>query len=207
MAVADDQARIDGSKAISLVVPVDEAARSLAVATSARPRALVVLHWLTVLVLLLAASVILARELVSAKPPRAWLLDIHRHLGLCVLLLFALRVALRLHWRRLPAVVWLAWPMRAAAVLMHAALYASILALPLLGWALSSAADKPVHFLGLALPSLVQPDLDLADQLLVWHQNAAWALLALATLHVAAALWHHFVLRDAVLRAMWPGRG
>jgi cytochrome b561 len=207
MAVADDKARIDGSKAIRWVVSGDESVPSLAAAASARPRALVVLHWLTVLVLLAAASVILARELVSAKPPRAWLLDLHRHLGLCVLLLFALRVGLRLRWGRLPAVATLAWPLRLAAALMHAALYASILLLPLLGWALSNAAGQPVHFFGLALPALVAPDFDLADQLLLWHQNAAWTLLALVVLHVAAALWHHFVRRDAVLRVMWPGRG
>jgi cytochrome b561 len=85
-------------------------------------------------------------------------------------------------------------------------LYASILVLPLLGWMLSDAADKPVHFLGLALPRLVQPDLDLSDQLLAWHQDAAWVLLALALLHLFAALWHRFVRHDGVLRAMWQWR-
>jgi cytochrome b561 len=205
MAGADDKARIDRSKVVGLAALADEVVRSPVAAAPIRPRALVVMHWLTVLLLLLAASVVLTRELVSAKPLRAWLLDLHRHLGLWVLLLFALRIALRLRLGRLPAVVQSTWPMRVAAALTHAALYASMLTLPLLGWALSNAADKPVHFLGLGLPALVQPDLDLADQLLVWHQNAAWTLLVLTLLHVAATLWHHVVLRDAVFRVMWRG--
>lgn len=172
----------------------------------ARPRAVVVLHWLTVLFLLLAAGVILTRGLVDGRHLRDGLLDIHRHLGLCVLLLFALRIALRLRLGPLPELAPATWPMRAAAELTHAALYASILILPLLGWMLSNAEGKPVHFLGLALPPLVQPDFDLADQLLLWHRDAALALLALILLHLAAALWHHFVLHDAVLRGMWPRR-
>jgi hypothetical protein len=78
--------------------------------------------------------------------------------------------------------------------------------LPLLGWALSNAEGKPVHLFGLTLPALVSADEDLADTLQAWHLNAAWVLLGLVSLHVAAALWHHFVLRDEVLRRMLPKR-
>ena len=205
MAAANDKARIEGGGAAALAASADEVAAG-AVQPVVRPRVMRVLHWLTVLLLILAAAVILTREEVSAKPLRAWMLEIHRHLGLCVLLLFAVRIALRLRLGRLPELGHFAWPMRAAAASVHAALYASILILPLLGWALSSAQDKPVHFFGLTLPLLVQPDFDLADQLLMWHQDAAWALLALTLVHLSAALLHHFVLHDAVLRAMWPGR-
>lgn len=206
MAAAEDNTRIDGGEAAALGAPADGVAVSAAAPAPARPRVLVVLHWLTVLFLLLAAAVILSRTQVEGRALRNGLLDVHRHLGLCVLLLFALRIGLRLWLGRLPELGRFPWPMRTAAALTHAALYASILILPLLGWMLSDAQGKPVHFLGLTLPRLVQPDFDLADQLLVWHQDAAWTLLALTLLHLSAALWHHFVLRDAVLRAMWPGR-
>jgi cytochrome b561 len=165
-----------------------------------------VLHWLTVLCLLFAATVILVRTQVDGRPLRHGLLDVHRHLGLCVLLLFVLRVASRLRSGGLPGAGRSGGPMRAAAALTHAALYVSILVLPLLGWMLSDAEDKPVHLFGLALPRLVQPDFDLADQLQAWHREAAWVLLALVLLHLFAALWHHFVRRDAVLRSMWPVR-
>lgn len=200
MAVANDGARIDGSKGTG---PTMEGVAH-AGAMQLRPRLVVVLHWLTVLCLLLAAAVILARTQADGRPLRNGLLDVHRHLGLCVLFLFALRMASRLRSGGLPGAARSRWPMRAAAGLTHAALYASILVLPLLGWMLSDAEDKPVRFLGLALPRLVQPDFDLADELQLWHRDAAWALLALVLLHVSAALWHHFVRRDAVLRGMWP---
>ena len=71
---------------------------------------------------------------------------------------------------------------------------------------MSSAAGTPVHFFGLTLPPLVGEDEDLADTLQTWHVNAAWALLVLVSLHVAAALWHHLVLRDHTLRMMLPRR-
>ncbi|MEI7036673.1 cytochrome b [Fulvimonas yonginensis] len=180
----------------------DQARASTDTSPRARPRLVVALHWLTVLALLLAAAVILARAQVGGRALRAALLEIHRHLGLAVLLLFALRIAVRLRLGPLPDPGCPSRPLRAAAELTHAALYGALLVLPMLGWMLSNAEGKPVDLLGLPLPQLVPPDLDLADELLVWHQGAAWALLALTLLHVAAALWHHFVRRDGVLRAM-----
>jgi cytochrome b561 len=71
---------------------------------------------------------------------------------------------------------------------------------------MSGAAGQDVHFFGLTLPALVGEDEDLADRLQAWHVDAAWALLVLVTLHLAAALWHHFVVRDHTLRMMLPGR-
>jgi cytochrome b561 len=174
--------------------------------TVQRPRKLVIMHWLTVLCLCVAVTLILLRDQVDGRALRQWLLEGHRHFGLFVLILFFLRVALRIRLGKLPSVSHNAWPIRAAAALTHIALYALLLAQPLLGWALSNAQDKPVHFFGLTLPALVGGDEDLADQLQSWHVDAAWLLLALVLLHIAAALWHHFVLRDGTLRLMLPKR-
>lgn len=169
-----------------------------------RPRKLVALHWLTVLCVVVAATLILVRSELDGRTLRMWLLEGHRHAGLLVLLLFGARVGLRIRYGKLqpggdhPRVV------RICAGLTHVALYALLLALPLLGWAMSSAAGKDVHFFGLTLPALVGEDEDLADTLQALHIDAAWALLLLVTLHLAAALWHHFVLRDHTLRMMLP---
>ncbi|MGE7138699.1 cytochrome b [Luteibacter sp. NPDC031894] len=172
----------------------------------ARPRKLVALHWLTVLCVVAAATLILLWNELDGRALRQWLLEGHRHAGLLVLLLFFARVGLRMRYGKLqpggdhPRIV------RICAGLTHVALYALLLALPLLGWAMSSAAGTPVHFFGLTLPPLVGEDEDLADALQAWHVDAAWALLVLVTLHLGAALWHHFVLRDHTLRMMLPGR-
>jgi cytochrome b561 len=169
------------------------------------PRSTRYLHWLTALSLLAVATTALIRDEVASRLARQWLLEGHRHLGLLILVLAALRIALRLRRQTHPRPAQ-APAMRIATWLTHAALYAALLALPLLGWALSDAAGKPPHLFGLALPALAAEDDDLADRLLAWHQDLAWVLLVLVSLHIAAALWHHFIRRDDVLRAMWPAR-
>jgi cytochrome b561 len=171
-----------------------------------RPRKLVILHWLTVLCLVLAVAFILTRDEVDGRAVRLWLLEGHRHFGLFVFLLFVARVVIRIRLGKLPSFSESSWVMRSLAGLTHIALYALLFAQPLLGWALSNAQDKPVHFFGITLPALVGADEDLADRLQDWHLDTAWVLLALACLHVAGALWHHFIVRDGVLRTMLPGR-
>ncbi len=176
------------------------------IAIAIRRRKEVLLHWLSVLCLALAAALILTRDQVGGRAMRLWLLEGHRHFGLLVLILLVVRVAVRRRRGKLLSASSSSWLIRRLAGLTHAALYASMLVLPLLGWSLSNAEGKPVHFLGASLPALVGADEDLADRLLVWHQDAAWLLLGLVSLHVAAALWHHFVVRDGVLRMMLPRR-
>jgi cytochrome b561 len=170
------------------------------------PRRMRILHWLTVICVVLAAALILTRDQVDGRALRLWLLEGHRHFGLFVLTLFLVRVFVRMRVGKLPPAGEAAWPMRLAAGLTHIALYGLLVTLPLLGWALSSAQGKPVHLFGATLPDFVAADEDLADNLQAWHLDAAWVLLALVCLHLAAALWHHFVLRDGVLRRMWPRR-
>ncbi|MCL1500452.1 cytochrome b/b6 domain-containing protein [Xanthomonas nasturtii] len=170
------------------------------------PSSMRVLHWLTVLCLTMAATLILLRAELDGRALRQWLLEGHRHFGLLVLVLFALRIGLRLRLRTLPPGPPASLPMRLAAGATHVAMYGLMLALPLLGWSLSSAFGKTVYFFGIPLPALVAPDGDLGDTLGVWHLNAAWALLALVLLHIGAALWHHLVLRDGLLGRVLPGK-
>lgn len=174
--------------------------------TPSRPRKLVILHWLTVLCLALAAGLILTRDEIDGRSARLWLLEGHRHFGLFVLMLFFVRVIFRVRAGKLPHEGSTGRLVRWLATATHLALYGLLLVLPLIGWALSNAEGKPVHLFGVTLPALVATDEDLADSLLTWHQDVAWVLLALVSLHVAAALFHHFVLRDGVLRMMLPKR-
>jgi cytochrome b561 len=170
-----------------------------------RPRGMRFLHWFTAVCVVVVAALALVRDEVAGRVARQWLLEGHRHVGLLVLALVVVRVIVRWRLGRLPEVVH-SRLIRVTAWCTHAALYAVLFAMPLIGWALSNAEGKPVHLLGLTLPALVADDEDLADRLLTWHQDVAWALLALVALHVSAALWHHFVRRDGVLRSMWPAR-
>jgi cytochrome b561 len=204
--VKDAQRKGDGDVALAPDISDNASMATTGENLSAYPRNIVVLHWLTVVCLIAGVALILTREQIDGRAARQWLLEGHRHFGLIVLVLFVVRVALRFRWGKqtphgdLPRLV------RVLAGLTHVALYALLLALPLIGWSLSNAQDKPVHFFGVTLPALVAADEDLADSLQAWHLNAAWVLLGLVCLHIAASLWHHFVLRDGVLRTMLPKR-
>ena len=89
----------------------------------------------------------------------------------------------------------------------HLGLYVLFFAVPLAGWAYSSAAGFPIVPFGLfQLPDFVPVSEGLADFIKPVHKYAAYSLAALVVLHVAGALKHHFVDRDGLLRRMAFGR-
>lgn len=170
------------------------------------PRALIALHWLT-LVLVVVAYVAMefrglfprgsgARELMKAA---------HYSAGISVLLLLPIRAWLR--WRGPVPPVTPALPpaQRIAAAVAHWALYLFLLAMPLAGWVLLSAEGGAATLWGIPLPAVVAPDKGLAHALEDLHEAGANVGYALIALHAAAALFHHFLRRDDTLRRMLPG--
>jgi cytochrome b561 len=99
-----------------------------------------------------------------------------------------------------------AWQQRSAQA-VHLVLYGLFFAVPLAGWAHSSAAGVPIMWFGvLQLPDFVPVDKALARDFKELHEAFAWALMVMVALHVAAALKHQFIDRDGLLARMWPGR-
>jgi cytochrome b561 len=95
---------------------------------------------------------------------------------------------------------------RVAARVSHALLYALLLVQPLIGFLQSNAANFPVVWWGaVRLPPLIGGDEALAETLVDVHEWNARLLLILVVIHAGAALRHHFILRDDVLRRMLPG--
>lgn len=181
-------------------------ARRLLAAT--HPTWTIVLHWGSVAAIVLATAAVLLREVVEETALRNLLMNLHRQAGLAVLLALAARLVVRARRGLADAAGDVPPLWRRAALLAHAALYLMLLVLPLLGWAASNAHGVTVRLFGLLpLPMLVGDDPDLADELTDMHLWASWALLALVLMHAAAAWWHHAVLRDGVLAAMWPWAG
>nr|WP_249116079.1 cytochrome b [Azoarcus sp. L1K30] len=168
-------------------------------------RATIALHWATASLILGAVALILVRDLVDTKALRALLLEGHRGFGVLVLIAATARLVQRA--RRLPRPSEADMPalFRRAASATHAMLYGLLLAVPVLGWALSCARGQAVYVFGLGpLPTLLARSADLADTLADCHGWAAWSLLALVGIHAFAAMWHHFVRRDPVLLRMLP---
>ena len=87
----------------------------------------------------------------------------------------------------------------------HALLYLLFFAAPLAGWAYSSAAGFPVVYFGLIqLQDLLPRNIELASTLKLVHFVLTYSLAALVSLHVLAALKHHFIGRSGLLSRMNP---
>ena len=170
----------------------------------------IVLHWLLALAIVVAFCVGLYMSDLPLSPSRIKLFNWHKWAGVSILALSALRLLWRLARRppALPAAIERAMPpwQRWAHHATHGLLYLMFFAVPLTGWAYSSAAGFPIVWFGkLPLPDLVSPDKALAEQLEDVHGFAAYALAALVVLHVGAALKHQFIDRDRLLDRMTPG--
>ncbi len=171
----------------------------------------IALHWVLALALVGMVGVGVYMADLPFSPTRLKLYNWHKWAGVCVLALSLVRLLWRATHRPppLPDAVLVAMPawQQWAHHATHAGLYALFFAVPLLGWAYSSAAGFPIVVFGvLPLPDWVPVSPELADALKPLHQLSAFALVGLVALHVAAALKHHWVDRDGLLARMWPAR-
>ena len=135
---------------------------------------------------------------------RAFAMTTHFTVGLSVLLLVMLRLFVRSR-QETPLIrpeppVW----QQSAATLAHVALYATMIAMPILGWLTLSAAGKPIPFFGLTLPPLIAENKDLGKQIKEIHETLGTIFYLLIGLHVAAAIYHHVVAKDNTLARMAP---
>lgn len=164
----------------------------------------IALHWLLALMIVGALAFGVYMTGLPFSPQRLKLYNWHKWAGATILVLSALRLAWRLTHRPPPPPPMPAWQ-QAAYRASHGLMYALFLAIPLVGWAYSSAAGFPIVWFGvLPLPDFVPADKALAEALKPWHGRLAWLLAALIVLHVAAALKHHFLDRDGLLSRMRP---
>lgn len=160
------------------------------------------LHWLMAVCIL--AMLFIGVGMVSTVMPKyLTLVSIHKPLGVAILVLALLRLVVRLIYGAPPLPADLPEPMKLAAHLSHYAFYALMIALPLIGWGMLSAAAYPiVLFAGVHLPAILPRSDSLHTLLWNAHVYLAFAFFALILLHVAAALFHALVRRDGVFEAM-----
>jgi cytochrome b561 len=162
----------------------------------------IALHWLLAATLAAGFCVGIFMSELATSPLKLRLYTWHKWVGITILALSALRLAWRLTHAPPPDVAMPAWQ-RSVARLTHRAMYGLFFAVPLAGWAYSSAAGFPVVLFGvLALPDFVPSDKALAEAMKPVHGALAFALAGLVLVHVAAAIKHHFVDRDGLLGRM-----
>ena len=163
-------------------------------------------HWVLALIIVGSFGVGLYMTELTMSPTRLKLYNWHKWAGVTILTLSALRLLWRLSHQPPADAPGPRWQQQAAHA-THLALYALFFAVPLVGWAYSSAAGFPIVWFGvLPLPDFVPKDKALADLIKPWHAGLAWSLAGLVLLHIAAALKHHFVDRDGLLDRMRPAR-
>lgn len=165
------------------------------------------LHWGTVLLVGALVGIAITMDDLPLGPEKFRLYNLHKSIGLTVLAL----TLLRLLWRRIapPPALPAAMPdwERRAAQASHFLLYAILLTQPLVGVLHSWSANFPILVYGwFAIPNLTGPNKALEAILGGVHWSLGWGLVCLVLLHAAAALRHHFLLKDDVLRRMLPGR-
>jgi cytochrome b561 len=163
------------------------------------------LHWLTAGLMLSVFVLAFSIDLATSRASHIAFLQLHRSVGLTV---WAVTL-FRLGWRQFAK--FPDWPgdmtqaMRVAAMATEYALYALLLAQPILGILQTNAHGDHVDlfFIG-QLPALIGKNPIFAHQLLNVHKAVGFSLLGLISLHVSAALFHHFWRRDDTLTAMLP---
>jgi cytochrome b561 len=161
-----------------------------------------VLHWL--MALLILSMLLIGAGMVSTASVRyPQLLAWHRPIGLAILILALLRIIVRLTHRPPPLPLDLPPLQKAVAKGSHYLLYLLMIVVPLIGWAMQSAAGYPVTvWRGFNLYPILPHDVAVYGWLRQAHGLLAYAFLLLILGHLAAALFHGLVRRDGVFRSM-----
>ena len=163
----------------------------------------IALHWMTAL--LVVANFLLAQTWDwFAKPVRGVMEDTHMSFGV----LLTAVVATRLVWRLIPghqiSSLEAGW-VRLSSKATHYVLYLLLVAEAALGFTFRWGAGRPMEFFGLGIPPLIgQLSRPLRHQLREFHEWIGWAIIIIAMIHAAAALYHHYKLKDRVLLRMLP---
>lgn len=168
-------------------------------------------HWIIVALILAQVAIGLTMVNLPRRPSIIPVYDLHKSIGLTILALAVLRLAWRLFDRRPHDPPGMPTWQRRVAHATHVSLYALIFIVPLSGWLFDSATGlRPLHWWGaVTMPSLTGgPAPAWVDVTRMLHHTLFWLLVAVVVAHVAAALKHHFIDRDDVLRRMlpWPRR-
>jgi cytochrome b561 len=163
------------------------------------------LHW-TMAPLIIAMLFIGVGMVATVSRAHTTLVAIHRPLGIALLLLVLVRAGIRITRGSPPLPADMPALQRFAAKASHLLLYALMAAMPLIGWAMLSAAGYPVTLYGpLHLPPIAPHNVELFALLRALHTWLAFALFATVLLHLAAALFHGLIRRDGVFSSMARG--
>jgi cytochrome b561 len=164
------------------------------------------LHWAIAILVIVTIPIALTMLRVGEGPLQNTLFDLHEWIGLTIFALAVVRVVWRLVETPPPLPEGVPRFRALLARTNHWLLYLVLFLMPVTGYLSVVAGGYPLNYLGIAkVPRLVAKDEALGKFTENAHLALQYAVYALVLIHVAAALHHHLVKRDGVLRRMWPG--
>lgn len=167
---------------------------------------IIALHWLTVILIVLAYGAMEFREIFEkGTPGRDLMKATHFSLGLTILGLTLWRIAARVMTGPVPEIdpplqPWMALAAKAG----HLALYVFLIAMPILGWMILSGEGKAIPFWGLEMPALIGQNKETAESVEEIHKWIGTFGYLLIGGHAAIAILHHHVMKDTTLVRMMP---
>ncbi len=164
------------------------------------------LHWVTAALVLATIPVGLTMAHIGSGPLQDFLYNLHETIGSILIPLVWLRLIWRLTHPPLPLPADIPPPQRLLAESVHWLLYLLLVTQPIVGWLGISAYGANVTVLWtFVLPLLWHKDSALSERVLAVHDAIGYLIAALVCMHIAAALFHHFIRRDRVLLRMVTG--
>ena len=163
------------------------------------------LHWLIAACVLTTAPVAIAMGRVAEGPTQNSLYNLHKSLGVLILILMILRLINRLVVGAPIADPKIELWQKTISAIVHSSIYVLLLAMPIAGYIANSAFGASTPFFGLfELPPIVGKNEALSTQIFTIHRFAGWLLIALVLMHVGAVIFHTFIRRDNVINRMLP---
>jgi cytochrome b561 len=165
----------------------------------------IALHWLVAAMILAVLALGLYMADLKLSPTKLKLYSWHKWAGVTIFMLVVIRVVWRLTHASPPMPATMTAWQRHTASGAHVLLYVLMFVIPLSGWLMSSAKGfQTVYFGVIPLPDLLTKNEALGELLEQVHGLLNYALIAILIAHAAAALKHHFVDKDDVMRRILP---
>ena len=165
----------------------------------------IALHWFVAVIIVCAVVLAWIVEDLDRGATKDLVLTIHKSVGLTIFALTVFRLTWRMTHPAPPLPPEMRMPMRVAAWLTHATLYAIVFGMSVTGYLSVAARGRETTFFGIfEVPRLGPLDRAFSRSMEQVHGYGQYVLYALVLAHVGAALYHRFALKDRVLARMWP---
>ena len=163
-------------------------------------------HWIMAMIILFNFTLGYFMGDLDKGPLRFFIFNLHKSLGILVLVL----IILRLFWRLInlaPAPLSQNYLLNKLSKAVHYFFYFILLVMTFSGWTYSSARGGPINVFGLfSVPALVEKNNEIAKIAINIHTLSVYVFIAFVGLHILASLYHHYFLKDKTLKRMWFGR-